>query len=984
MTYDHVTKNRPRNYEKFRIPSKRTAQRRLQQNLPRVEYFEEAEDDEILWGLHVGSSEEEASSAGAATSPSKPSLPSSWSRSVRHLFEQFIGQEEEGGLTNNTDIFDASNKNNITAEVTHEDDLNETAIYTTITGDNATNATTNTTDIDDEEEEEENAMDNFLPIRLRVVLAETSGNGHLLLKEERHSLFRDMISPALLSWSNALRVDPVIGNLTVDASQLPDGQTCGPGIDSGLPSAPVPINHIEYGIPDTDIIIYLSLGFAPRPLNVTINQTTSENSTDVEDDDGVEDQEDDGVPRYLNQNNDTEEFSDLGQRTEEVTYNQTQDDLEALRAEAVCSGDYLAAASFCSTDQYDRPTAALLHLCIDEDFFKPENQHRNILSLMHELGHALGFNSLSMAHFRKLDGTPYTKRVDGNIPDTEVECTGPLSERKRGIVALPSEDILQFREVRGGVRVAELVTPSVLQVVRNQFGCQNLTGAELESGETLTLGTIEEGYGCIGDHWERRLFSSDLMNPVIEDLEYYPRISTLTLAYFADSGWYQIDLSGSRVASGWGRGAGCGFVNEACIGKDGQVPRQNAPFFCNQVPDSQAQSTAAQVSACTPDLSRKAVCSMGQYGLDLPWEYRYFQDSYGSNVGGNDPYMDYCPVYAGYDNGLCSNPFTKDFMLASNIERFGERNSRCLVGSLNTNVQQRTALCLPIACVVEDRSLRVKIDQTWHRCEEADQVIVRGIISVLCPDPRRICPTFYCPYDCLGTGGQCDYTDGQCLCEVPGIDQEGAPFFLPCGQELVDQSSSTGSVVMRPNESDQKDELPPPDSPLSDYYVPTERALVERDSPPLENWMIALLGLGSSTMILMVAFVYYRYTHQSERDSIWAQAWLHRTNAQDESSAPVTNDNESRNRNKDKMVATILVDLRIHGNAQGSESLADTEEEMTESEASQGPHSESSSDYSGAQSETLSDMGTTLEDIQEEEIQELQVIRRRRFLGSNR
>ena len=30
VTYEHVTKNRPRNYEKFRIPSKKTAQRRLQ------------------------------------------------------------------------------------------------------------------------------------------------------------------------------------------------------------------------------------------------------------------------------------------------------------------------------------------------------------------------------------------------------------------------------------------------------------------------------------------------------------------------------------------------------------------------------------------------------------------------------------------------------------------------------------------------------------------------------------------------------------------------------------------------------------------------------------------------------------------------------------------------------------------------------------------------------------------------------------------
>jgi hypothetical protein len=87
--------------------------------------------------------------------------------------------------------------------------------------------------------------------------------------------------------------------------------------------------------------------------------------------------------------------------------------------------------------------------------------------MMHELGHALGFNAVSMAHFRRPDGTPITKRnAAGAIPLTEVECTGPVTQARRSLVALPSTDILKFRTVRNGIRAAEIVTPNVVSRAR--------------------------------------------------------------------------------------------------------------------------------------------------------------------------------------------------------------------------------------------------------------------------------------------------------------------------------------------------------------------------------------------------------------------------------------------------------------------------------------------------------------------------------------
>ena len=677
----------------------------------------------------------------------------------RYLYDQFVGVDElppSDVSSENNELIDTTNTNNVTAEVEFEatdydgddrgnnlivDNKNNnkttaTTATTTTTIVNATNTTgnitesvvyTTTAENDDnysnvKESDSSNISDDiddnnnrnssdyileepqFQPLRMRAILAEDSGNGSHLNETERNILFHDMLSPALLAWSSSLRVNPVEGNLTVDVHQLLDGQTCGPGIDSGLPSIRVPLQHITDGIPDTDMIVYLSLGFSlPDDDNnetayLSSSMYDAANNSNSNEEDAYDGEENDDL--YDTNSIVSKEEQSLGgglggrikelhdgqQRRyltternyyhpeEPLSASQTQTNGTATSAINICTGNYLAAASYCSTDQYDRPTAALLHICIDETFFDIKHRQRNIMTLVHEIGHALGFNALSMAHFRKPDGTPYTLRnEDGDVPDTTIECTGPGTDHQEATLALPSEEILRFRNVRG-VRVAEIVTPSVVQVVRNQFDCQLLTGAELESGEGSPLSVTGEG-GCIGDHWERRLFSSDVMNPIVDEIEYSTRISTLTLAYFADSGWYQVDLSNANVASGWGRGAGCNFVNDTCINEFGDVPLQNAPFFCNDIVNDliPGLTSAQQIHGCTPDLSRKARCSIGQYDLDLPSAYQYFNYAYGSHVGGSDTLMDFCPVYDGYDNGLCSSPESESVIKANDVERFGLR-----------------------------------------------------------------------------------------------------------------------------------------------------------------------------------------------------------------------------------------------------------------------------------------------------------------------
>jgi Leishmanolysin len=432
--------------------------------------------------------------------------------------------------------------------------------------------------------------------------------------------------------------------------------------------------------------------------------------------------------------------------------------------------------------------------------------------------------------------------------------------------------------------VAEVVTPSVAQVVRNHFDCQELPGAELESGEYLPLSNGPQT-PCFGDHWERRLFKSDLMNPVVEDLEFNSRVSTINLAYFADSGWYQVDLSRAASASGWGRAAGCDFVEQQCINAEGQVPERFQDSFCSHSPEVDDEGFAFGIDGCTPDLTKKASCSIELYQGELPSEYQYFNGTYGSNVGGRDALMDYCPVFAGFTNGLCSDPSNEALVRVDRIERFGDRNSRCIPGLFST---RRTALCLRIACVVEDSSFHVQVDGVWKQCAHKDQVIetARGD-RVFCPDPIRVCPTFYCQRDCLGTDRVCNYTQGKCVCAGNcSTDSEGP-------ENFYDGQSNTSTS------------LPDEDSPLSDYYVPTSRMLRDERRFLLDDWEIACLSLGCFVVLGLAAYWFYQ-----TRQANLALSDDAGDNPDDRAAEPVGG--SALDPNKAKMIASVVLDLRMN------------------------------------------------------------------------
>ena len=88
--------------------------------------------------------------------------------------------------------------------------------------------------------------------------------------------------------------------------------------------------------------------------------------------------------------------------------------------------------------------------------------------------------------------------------------------------------------------------------MRRHYGCDTLTGAELEDqGEEGTALT----------HWEKRLFENEAMTGTHTQNPIYSRI---TMALMEDTGWYLPNYDMADELK-WGRNLGCDFVLRCTI-----------------------------------------------------------------------------------------------------------------------------------------------------------------------------------------------------------------------------------------------------------------------------------------------------------------------------------------------------------------------------------------------------------------------------------
>ena len=194
-----------------------------------------------------------------------------------------------------------------------------------------------------------------------------------------------------------------------------------------------------------------------------------------------------------------------------------------------------------------------------------------------------------------------------------VQCVGGQPRKN---MAIASDNTVRYKEekVKYGIEKEqrgyyEVVLPTVAQVARNHFNCQELDGARLENQPTSE--------DCLGSHFDERTWFTEFMSAVYdEDAAYF---SPLTLAFLEDTGWYKSDFRHSEN-SPFGLGAGCKFVEKDCIVNE-EVPDYSRGFFCN---DKNGQEWS-----CGPSHDFRGKCDLNGYSYP---RRTYFEPSVSYDV----------------------------------------------------------------------------------------------------------------------------------------------------------------------------------------------------------------------------------------------------------------------------------------------------------------------------------------------------------------
>merc|ERR1711865_43975 len=248
-----------------------------------------------------------------------------------------------------------------------------------------------------------------------------------------------------------------------------------------------------------------------------------------------------------------------------------------------------AYAGVITRDQYDRPTLGYINFCVDIILqIETENLTPYILRIAkHEVGHALGFIAASIPLMHDgITGLPRTERdATTNLPPKgDLVCSD--GETRSVFLANTTTTLQGPITVRDMINTFRLITPAVQRVARKYFGCDTMLGLELSPREIGSSG------GCYQGHWDQCLVWGDIMSykkgtfnlaknvrsditsrPAEKERSMSSSISEFTLAFFEDTGWYDVRYDkaepinwvgkdGQKMSTGPGFHAGCPWVTK--------------------------------------------------------------------------------------------------------------------------------------------------------------------------------------------------------------------------------------------------------------------------------------------------------------------------------------------------------------------------------------------------------------------------------------
>ncbi|RLN79412.1 hypothetical protein BBJ28_00005415 [Nothophytophthora sp. Chile5] len=386
------------------------------------------------------------------------------------------------------------------------------------------------------------------------------------------------------------------------------------------------------------------------------------------------------------------------------------------------TGSVIAWALPCNLDQFGRPISGQANFSpsrLDASGTAGASRTEQVGTALHEMTHALVFSQRLFANFRQPRNGPIWGY--GNV----------VSQSQRA----------------GGVVVSKIVTPQVVQQLKQHFNCLDWVGAglELENGD--------QGSAAFSSHWDKRVVMNEYMSATSS---YDPVYSALTMALFADSGWYEVASFATAQVLPWGYHEGCGMAKARCS-------EWSDRYIC----------TDSAQRGCTADYNAKGYCNVAAYSSSIPAGFQYFQDPH---FGGRDSFADYCPFYRAFNNGDCRGNGrsatlvnTGDFM-----EEIGS-SSKCFQSSLSRSSSSTAALrptCYKVLGCSASK-LTLSIGGVDVQCPiEGGDVKVSGYKGKLaCPPSTQLCQTLQ--DKCSGSGVLLPSGDCECLPGFVGADCSG-------------------------------------------------------------------------------------------------------------------------------------------------------------------------------------------------------------------